>query len=79
MMRLAKNIICFAVRSQPGDLDDECDPRERWIGEADKLKRMSTVWFEQDVGDEYAKPRDGDGDAAERSEVLVHPRKNEEG
>jgi hypothetical protein len=49
MMKLAQYIICFAVRSQPDDLDDECDPRERWIGEADKLKRMPTVWFEQDV------------------------------
>ena len=39
---------------------------ETWIGEADKLKRMlPTVWFEEDVDDDDAEPRDGDGDAAE--------------
>jgi hypothetical protein len=39
-------------------------------GEADKLKRMlPRVWFEQDVDDVDA---GGDGDAAERSEELVH-------
>jgi hypothetical protein len=40
VMRLAQNAIGFAVRSQPADLDDESDPRERWIGEAGELKRM---------------------------------------
>jgi hypothetical protein len=80
MMRLAQNAISFVVRSQPADLDDESDPRDRWIGEADKLKRMlPTEWFEQDVDDDDAEPRDGDGDAAERSEALVHRAKSKKG
>jgi hypothetical protein len=86
LMRLAQNVTCFAVRLQPADFHDESDPRERWIVEAappparaggagwsDKLKWMlPTAWFEQDVDDDDAEPRDGDGDAAERSEALVH-------
>jgi hypothetical protein len=86
LMRLAQNVTCFAVRLQPADFHDESDPRERWIVEAappparaggagwsDKLKWMlPTAWFEQDVDDDDAEPRDGDSDAAERSEALVH-------
>jgi hypothetical protein len=91
LMRLAQNVTCFAVRLQPADFHDESDPRERWIVEAappparaggagwsDKLKWMlPTAWFEQDVDDDDAEPRDGDSDAAERSEALVHRSKKE--
>jgi hypothetical protein len=37
------------------------------------------VWFEQDVDDDDAEPRDGDGDAAEPSEELVHRVKSKKG
>jgi hypothetical protein len=73
-------ILALLSDRNPPTFDDECDPRDRWIGEADKLKRMlPTVWFEEDVDDDDAEPRDGDGDAAERSEELVHRVKSKKG
>jgi hypothetical protein len=81
VMRLAQNVICYAVRSQVADLDGVDDPRGRWIGNAKTLEELlTTVWHEQDISEANSGGASGRSDVSgarsrENTHREVHNRK----